>query len=126
MSPRVFAGSVRYPVLLRSLRRLVRQAKRQVFLIRDRHRAPEAAAVERWLRRPAARIAVFPLPRSRPELNPGADRDQDVKGNAVRPRRPHDKPEMMPDLRSYRRGTPGHPAVVRSYFRHRATKYAQD
>jgi hypothetical protein len=49
-----------------------------------------------------------------------------VKSNAVRQQRPHDKPEMMLDLRSYLRSTQGRPEVVRSYFRHRSTEYAQD
>lgn len=126
MSFMLFEESFPYPVLLRFLRRLVRQAKRKVFLIWDRHPVHEAAAVGRWLRRHAARIEVFPLPTYSPELNPGEYLNQDVKSNAVRQRRPHDKPEMMLDLRSYLRSTQGHPEVVRSYFRHRSTKYAQD
>jgi transposase len=126
MSFMVFAESFRSPVLLRFLRRLVWQAKRKVFLIWDRHPVHEAAAVRRWLQRHAAQIEVFPLPTYSPELNPGEYLNPDVKSNAVRQRRPHDKPERMLDLRSYLRSTQGHPEVVRSYFRHRSTKYAQD
>jgi transposase len=122
----VFEESFRYPVLLRFLRRLIRQANRKIFLIWDRHPVHEAAAVERWLRGHAARIEVFPLPTYSPELNPGEYLNQDVKSNAVRRRRPHNKPEMMLDLRSYLRSTQGHPEIVRSYFRHRSTNYAQD
>jgi hypothetical protein len=122
----VFEESFRSPVLLRFLRRLIRQAKRKIFLIWDRHPVHEAAAVERWLRGHAARIEVFPLPTYSPELNPDEYLNQDVKSNAVRRRRPHNKPEMMLDLRSYLRSTQGHPEIVRSYFRHRSTKYAQD
>ena len=58
-------------MLLRFLRRLIRQAKRKLFLIWDRHPVHEAAAVERWLQGHAARIEVFPLPTYSPELNPG-------------------------------------------------------
>jgi transposase len=125
MSFMIFQESFRYPVLLRFLRRLIRQAKRKIFLIWDRHPVHEAAAVDRWLQGHAARIEVFPLPTYSPELNPGEYLNQDVKTNAVRRRRPHDKPEMMLDLRTYLRSTQGHPEIVRSYFRHRSTKYAQ-
>lgn len=122
----VFEESFRYPVLLRFLRRLVRQAKREVFLIWDRHPVHEATAVKDWLRSHATQIQVFPLPTYSPELNPGEYLNQDVKSNAVRQRRPHDKPEMLVDLRSYLRSTQGHPEIVRSYFCHRSTKYARD
>jgi len=125
MSFMVFQESFRSSVLLQFLRRLIRQTKRKVFLIWDRHPVHEAAAVDRWLRGHAARIEVFPLPTYSPELNPGEYLNQDVKSNAVRRRRPHDKPEMMLDLRTYLRSTQGHPEIVRSYFRHRSTKYAQ-
>jgi hypothetical protein len=47
---------------------------------------------------------------------------QNFKSNAVRQRRPHDNPEMTPDLRSYLRSTQGYPEVVRSYVRHRSAK----
>ena len=125
MSFMIFQESFRNSVLLRFLQRLVRQAKRKVFLIWDRHPVHQAAAVERWLRGHAAQIEVFPLPTYSPELNPGEYLNQDVKSNAVRRRRPHDKPEMMLDLRSYLHSTQGHPEIVRSYFRHRSTKYAR-
>jgi transposase len=125
MSFMIFQESFRSSVLLRFLRRLIRQAKRKVFLIWDRHPVHEAAAVGRWLQGSAARIEVFPRPTYSPELNPGEYLNQDVKTNAVRRRRPHDKPEMMLDLRTYLRSTQGHPEIVRSYFRHRSTKYAQ-
>jgi transposase len=122
----VFEASFRNPVLLRFLRRLIRQAKRKVFLIWDRHPVHQAAEVERWLQSHATQIEVFPLPTYSPELNPGEYLNQDVKTNAVRQQRPHDKPEMMLDLRSYLRSTQRHPEIVRSYFCHRSTKYAQN
>ena len=55
MSFMIFQESFRNSVLLRFLQRLVRQAKRKVFLIWDRHPAHQAAAVERWLRGHARR-----------------------------------------------------------------------
>ena len=87
MSFMIFQESFRNSVLLRFLQRLVRQAKRKVFLIWDRHPVHQAAAVERWLRGHAAQIEVFPLPTYSPELNPGEYLNQDVKSNAVRRRR---------------------------------------
>jgi transposase len=122
----VFEESFRTPVLLRFLRRLLRHARRKVFLILDRHPVHQAAAVERWVRGHARRIEVFLLPTCSPELNPGEYLNQDVKANAVGRQRPHDKQEMLQDVRSYLRSTQRQPDIVRSYFRHRSVKYAQD
>jgi transposase len=122
----VFEESFRTAVLLRFLRRLIRQAQRKVFLILDRHPVHQAAAVERWVEKHARRIRVFPLPTYSPELNPDEYLNQDVKSNAVGTQRPHDKPEMLMDLPSYLRSTQRQPEIVKSYFHHKSTKYAQD
>jgi hypothetical protein len=121
----VFEESFRYPVLLRFLRRLIRQAKRKVFVILDRHPVHQAKAVERWVQKHASRIRMFTLPTASPELNPGEYLNQDVKDNAVGRQRPHDKHEMLLNLRSYLRSTQRHPEVVKSYFCHRSAKYAR-
>lgn len=122
----VFEESFRTPVLLRFLRRLIRQTPRKVFLILDRHPVHQARAVERWVEKHASRIRVFPLPTCSPELNPDEYLNQDVKSNAVGCQRPHDKPELLMDLRSYLRSTQRQPEIVKSYFHHKSTKYAQD
>jgi transposase len=121
----VFEESFRHPVLLRFLRRLIRQAQRKVFVILDRHPVHQAKAIERWVKKHASRIQVFPLPTASPELNPGEYLNQDVKDNAVGRQRPHDKQEMLFHLRSYLRSTQRQPEIVKSYFRHRSAKYAQ-
>ncbi len=121
----VFEESFRYPVLLRFLRRLIRQAKRKVFVILDRHPVHQAKVIEHWVQQHASRIRVFPLPIASPELNPGEYLNQDVKTNAVGRQRPHDKQEMLIDLRSYMRSTQRQPEIVKSYFRHPSAKYAQ-
>jgi len=121
----VFEESFRNPVLLRFLRRLIRQTQRKVFVILDRHPVHQAKAIERWVQNHASRIRMFPLPTASPELNPGEYLNQDVKDNAVGRQRPHDKKEMLLNLRSYMRSTQRQPEIVKSYFRHRSAKYAQ-
>jgi len=85
----------------------------------------EAAAVERWVQRHSSRIRVFPLPTYSPELNADECLNQDVKSKALEWQRPHDKQEMVQDLRSYLRSTQRQPDVVKSYFRRRCVRYAQ-
>ena len=69
MSFMIFQESFRNSVLLRFLQRLVRQAKRKVFLIWDRHPVHQAAAVERWLRGHAAADRGVPTA----DLQPGVE-----------------------------------------------------
>jgi hypothetical protein len=120
----VFEESFRTPVLLRFLRRLLRQAQRKVFVLLDRHPVHQARALERWVQRHAGQLRVFALPIASPELNPGEYLNQDVKGNATA-QRPHDQEEMVEDLRSYLRSTQRQPDIVKSYFQHPSAKYAQ-
>lgn len=121
----VFEESFRTPVLLRFLRRLIRQARQKLFVILDRHPVHQAKAIERWVQHHASRIRVFPLPTASPELNPDEYLNQDVKSNAVGKQRPHNKHEMLDDLRSYMRSTQRQPEIVKSYFKHPSAKYAQ-
>jgi len=120
----VFEEKFRVPVFLRFLKRLLRQVKRRIFLIVDRHPVHKAAAVARWLEQNSTRIRMFFLPSYSPELNPDELLNQDVKSNALGRRRPFDKWEMMDDLRGYLRGTQREPAIVKAYFYEDHVQYA--
>lgn len=120
----VFRRSFTTPVFLGFLRRLMRHAKRKVFLIVDEHPVHTAAAVERWVQRHRRRIRLFFLPGYSPELNPDEYLNQDVKTNAVGRKRPRDEPEMIGNVRRHLRSTQRRPAKVRSFFRHPSVRYA--
>jgi transposase len=120
----VFRERFTVSVFLRFLRRLVRQVKRRVFLIVDRHPVHRAASVTRWLARHSSKIRMFFLPSYSPELNPDELLNQDVKTNAVGRRRPVDQAELIGSVRSYLRSTQRCPDVVRSYFHEEHVRYA--
>jgi transposase len=120
----VFRERFTAPVFLKFLRRLLRQAKRKVFLIVDRHPAHEARSVSRWLAEEKVWIRMFFLPAYSPELNPDELLNQDVKSNALGRERPHEVGEMMESIRSYLRSTQRQPEIVRSYFQEEHVRYA--
>lgn len=120
----VFRERFTVNVFLRFLRRLVRQMKRRVFLIVDRHPVHRAASVTRWLARHSSKIRMFFLPSYSPELNPDELLNQDVKTNAVGRRRPVDQAELIGSVRSYLRSTQRCPDVVRAYFHEEHVRYA--
>jgi len=112
------------PLFLRFLGRLLRQRRRKVFLIMDRHPVHRAAAVKRWLERHPDRLRLFLLPAYSPDLNPDEYLNQDVKTNALGRQRPPDQPTMMRNVRSYLWSTQRQPEIVQSYFRHESVTYA--
>ena len=120
----VFRQRFTAQVFLGFLRRLLRLAKRKLYLIADRHPVHKAGPVQRWLAKHARRMQLFWLPPYSPELNPDELLNQDVKTNAVGRVRPRDEQELIGNVRSYLRITQGHPHVVRRYFRERHVQYA--
>lgn len=120
----VFRERFTAQVFLRFLRRLVRQARRNVFLIVDGHPTHKAAVVKRWLAEHADQIEMFLLPSYSPELNPDELLNQDVKSNAVGRRRAKDQAELIRNARSYLRGTQRQPQIVRNYFQKPEVRYA--
>src|SRR5947209_5387496 len=73
------------------LTRLVRGASRKVFLIVDRLKAHDAAAVDEWAAKHQGQIELFYLPRYSPELNPDEYSNNDRKGGDDRTGRPDNK-----------------------------------
>ncbi len=79
----VFKDRFKTDVFLDFLRRLIRQAKRKVYLIVDGHPVRRAKKVKLWLEKHKDRIRMFFLPPYSPELNPDEYLNNDVKSNAV-------------------------------------------
>lgn len=120
----VFDGSFTVSVFLRFLKRLVRHARRKVFLILDRLRVHRARRVVDWVAAHEKEIALFYLPAYSPELNPDEILNQDVKSNAIGRRRAATRPEMKANLRGYLRSTQRQPHIVRSFFEEAHVRYA--
>ena len=120
----VFEERFRVKIFLTFLSRLIKQAKRKVFLVVDGHPVHRAKIVQAWRETHRAELEIFYLPGYSPELNPDELWNQDLKSNALGRRRPATKPEMATDVRSYARSTQRRPEVVRSYFREEHVRYA--
>jgi transposase len=120
----VFKKRFTADVMIQFLRRLVRQAKRKVFLIVDGHPVHRSRKVKRWVEEHKQQIRLVQLPGYSPDLNPDELLNQDVKSNALGRRRPSNQTEMISDVRSYLRSTQRQPAVVKNYFQHETVQYA--
>jgi transposase len=120
----VFKRRFRADVFVEFLRRLVRQSRRKVFFIVDRHPVHRSGRVKTWSRKNIHHIRLFFLPSYSPELNPDELLNQDVKSNAVGRRRAPNQHEMITNVRSYLRSRQRKPHIVKQYFQEKHVRYA--
>jgi len=120
----VFKRRFTAPVCIQFLRRLIRQRKRKVLLILDRHPVHRSATVKRWLAQHADRLRLFFLPGYSPELNPDEYLNHDVKANAVGRTRPATQTQMLDLVRGYLRIKQARPILIEAFFHHPDVKYA--
>ena len=120
---RVFDGSFTVKLFIDFLRRLIKQAKRKVFLIVDGHPVHRAKLIQAWREKHQEQLEIFYLPSYSPELNPDELLNQDVKSNVMRQQRPRDVEHMKACLRTYLFSTQRNPEVIRNYFKERHVLY---
>jgi len=120
----VFKKGFTASVFLRFLRRLVKHARRKVFIIVDRHPVHRSKKVRQWLEKNAAQIRLFFLPGYSPELNPDEMLNQDVKTNAVGRKRARNRLQLMGHVRRYLERRRANPSLVRRYFHEASVRYA--
>src|SRR6201989_307962 len=117
-------GAIKAPVLIDFLQRLIRDARRKVFLILDRLPVHRAAVVRAWLARHKRQIEVFLLPSYSPELNPDEGLNADLKQNVMRKAPMRSKPQLKQAAIRHMRRLAKSPARVRSFFHQNSMRYA--
>lgn len=121
----LFGQKFKAPVFIEFMKRLVRHNRgRKVFFIVDEHPVHVASKVKKWVEGRKDQIRLFFLPGYSPDLNPDELLNQDVKTNAVGRKRPHNRVEMVRNVRSYLWSTQRRPQKVRAYFQHPKVQYA--
>ena len=120
----VLNGALDSDQLIAFLKRLVKDAKRKVFLILDNLRVHHAKLVKAWLAKHTDEIEVFYLPSYSPELNPDEMLNADLK-QAVTTKAPvRTKGQLLKATTSHMRKLQKSPERVKSYFEHAPVKYA--
>jgi transposase len=120
----VFAEQFNSDVMIRFLKRLLKQMQRKIFLIVDGHPVHRSQAVKKFVADKKDRLRIFQLPAYSPELNPDEMLNQDVKTNAVRRKPAVNQSGMLHNLRSYLYSRQRRPEVVRHYFQAPTVRYA--
>jgi transposase len=110
--------------LIEFMRRLIKDARRKVFLILDNLNVHKAKPVNAWLEQHADQIAVFFLPPYSPELKPSEYFNGDLKGEIQRGIPAKDATELKRTVLGYSRRIQKSPHRVRAYFRNKNIRYA--
>ena len=121
---RIFDGALNTNILIDFLRRLIKGARKKLFLILDNLNVHMAKAVREWLDEHPDHIAVFYLPPYSPELKPSEYFNGDLKGAIQRGIPPKDVEELKRTMLSHSRRIQKSPARVRAYFKNRHIRYA--
>jgi transposase len=124
----VFEGKMDAPQFIEFLERLIHGVERPVFLIVDGHPVHRSRAVKAWVKDANTqkdRMRLFFLPPYSPELNPDELVWNHVKNHGVG--RAAYSPDQQLRRLVYRRlfSLQRRPAIVRSFFQHPETKYAE-
>lgn len=119
-----YRGTMTAALFIVFLGRLLQGTRRKVFLIVDRLKAHDAAAVTTWVAARADRIELFYLPRRAPEVNADEYLNNDLKGSVNAEGLPHDQGELQTRVEGFMQKLSQLPEHVQSYFQHPRTQYA--
>jgi transposase len=120
----VLEGPLTAQILIRFLRRLLRDTNRRVFVILDNLNVHKAAKVRAWVEAHCDAIELFYLPPYAPELNPDEYLNGDLKLGVAKRAPARTKPELFTVARSHLRMLQRCPARVRRFFDHPRITYA--
>lgn len=111
-------------VLLRFMKRLIKDAGRKVFLVLDNLRVHHAKLVKAWLARHRDDIEVFYLPAYSPDLNPDEYLNADLKAGIRSASPARNQADLAGKVLGHMRMLQKKPKRVAKYFEHPAICYA--
>ncbi len=120
----VFEGTMNADILVTFCKRLIKSAKRKVYLILDNLRVHHAKVFKAWLEKNRDEIAVYYLPAYSPELNPDEYLNCDLKAGVHSGKPARNKDQLKGKVRSHMFMLQKKPTRVKKYFQHRCIQYA--
>jgi transposase len=120
----IYQETMTAKVLIRFMKRLIKDANRMVFLILDNLRVHHAKIVKAWLEENKALIEVYYLPAYTPELNPDEYLNCDLK-QGIRASSPaRNQAQLKKKVLGHMRKLQAPPDRVKGYFLHPSIRYA--
>lgn len=119
----IYDEAMNAKIMIDFMKRLVKDAKRKVYLIVDNLRVHHSKVVKAWLAEHQDQIEVFYLPSYSPEKNPDEYLNNDLKRNVHSGLVNRTKEDLKKKTRSFMRRLQRMPDHVASYFRHPQLTY---
>lgn len=120
----VYKDTMNSKVLIKFLKRLIKDAGRKVFLILDNLRVHHSKPVKEWLETHKKKIEVFYLPSYSPELNPDEYLNCDLKDGVHSKKPARNQEQLKRKTISHLRMLQKRPVRVKKYFKHPKIAYA--
>ena len=120
----VYENSLNADILIKFLKRLIKDAGKKVFLILDNLPVHHSKAVKQWLESHTEEIEVFFLPSYSPELNPDEYLNGDLKTGVHSGVPARSTSQLKAKAISHLRMLQKLPKRVKNYFRHPKIAYA--
>ena len=121
---KIFDGALNADILIDFMKRLVRDARRKVYLILDNLRVHHSKPIKQWLAEHAHEIEIFYLPSYSPELNPNEMANADLKQSVTKLAPARTKRHLVKATAEHLRSVQRQPARIKSYFEHEPVRYA--
>ncbi|KKL21878.1 hypothetical protein LCGC14_2441050 [marine sediment metagenome] len=120
----LYDGGMNANLMIKFLKRLIRDAGRKVFLILDNLRVHHSKVVKQWLLKHMNEIEVHYLPSYSPELNPDEYLNCDLKSGVHSGKPARTDKELKSKTLSHMRMLQKRPGRIRKYFNHPRIAYA--
>lgn len=120
----IFKGGLKVDIFIRFLGRLIKGARRKIFLIVDNLRVHKARQVTDWVAERSDRIELFFLPPYSPELNPDEYLNNTVKSRMRNQPPASNQTELRAQLDRVMKSAQRQPSLIQSLFRHPSVAYA--
>ena len=120
----IYKGGLKSAIFIKFLGRLVKGAKRKIFLIVDNLRVHKAKAVLAWVAERTELIELFHLPSYSPELNPDEYLNNTVKSKMRNLKVASTQDELRAQLTKVMKSTQRKRGLIRNLFKHPNVAYA--
>jgi transposase len=111
-------------IFIKFLSRMIERSAQKIYLIVDGHPAHKTIVVREWIELHKEKIELYFLPGYSPELNPDEYLNQDIKTNAIGKQRPHNRKQLISNVKSFLRSKQMRPEKIKAYFHAEKVLYA--
>lgn len=119
-----YEGRMNSKMLIGFMKRLVRDAKKKIFLILDNLPTHHSRPVKEWVEKNKGKIELYYLPSYAPELNPDEHLNRDLKAQLSKRPSKRQKGQFTSLAKTEMRRIQKSPHKARKYFNGKHTRYA--